>query len=195
MSKILYVEDHPVQRDILAQMLELNGFEVAVANDGLEGVEKARSWLPDLILMDLRMPRMDGFEAIKAIRSKNETANIPIIAFSAYGYVYVDKVRALVAGADEYFTKPIDLSRLLTIISNCLQDDYIVEKRKMNRQTLSEMNNSKKEGCSNFVLLSLLIFILLLLSCVCSVCYGIVALKPTPTLTPTPTMLFVTPTP
>ena len=74
MSKVLYIEDHPAQRDILAQMLELNGFEVATASDGQEGVEKTRAWLPDLILMDLRMPRMDGFEAIKIIRSEDKTA-------------------------------------------------------------------------------------------------------------------------
>ena len=84
MAKVLYIEDHPAQRDILAQMLELNGFQVAVASDGLEGVEKVRSWHPDLILMDLRMPRMDGFEAIRIIRSEQETTNIPIIAISAW---------------------------------------------------------------------------------------------------------------
>lgn len=120
-SKVLYVEDHPAQRDILAQMLELNGFEVAVASDGLEGVEKARSWLPDLILMDLRMPRMDGFEAIKTIRSYQETNHIPIIAISAWASAK-HKERALGAGANEHFTKPVDLSRLLTTISRYLKE-------------------------------------------------------------------------
>ena len=80
MSKILYVEDHPAQRDIMAQMLELSGYSVAVASDGVEGVDQARAWNPDLILMDLRMPRMDGFEAIKILRSDPSTAGIPIIA-------------------------------------------------------------------------------------------------------------------
>jgi len=120
-SKVLYVEDHPAQRDILAQMLELNGFEVAVASDGLEGVEKARSWLPNLILMDLRMPRMDGFEAIKAIRTETETANIPIIAISAWASAK-HKERALSAGANEHFTKPVDLSRLLITIGKYLTE-------------------------------------------------------------------------
>ena len=122
MSKVLYVEDHPAQRDILAQMLELNGFEVAVASDGLEGVEKARTWLPDLILMDLRMPKMDGFEAIKVIRAEDNTNQIPIIAISAWASAK-HKERALAAGANEHFTKPVDLNRLLTTISRYLKDE------------------------------------------------------------------------
>lgn len=119
MSKVLYVEDHPAQRDILAQMLELNGFEVAVAGDGLEGVEKARVWHPDLILMDLRMPKMDGFEAIKLIRSEEPIQQIPIIAISAWASAK-HKERALEAGANEHFTKPVDLNRLLTTIGRYL---------------------------------------------------------------------------
>jgi two-component system cell cycle response regulator DivK len=121
-SKVLYIEDHPAQRDILAQMLELNGFEVSVASDGVEGVEKTRAWLPDLILMDLRMPRMDGFEAIKIIRSEQETAHIPIIAISAWASAK-HKERALAAGANEHFTKPVDLNRLLTTIGRYLKDE------------------------------------------------------------------------
>jgi two-component system cell cycle response regulator DivK len=120
--KVLYIEDHPAQRDILAQMLELNGFEVSVASDGVEGVEKTRAWLPDLILMDLRMPRMDGFEAIKIIRSEEETAHIPIIAISAWASAK-HKERALAAGANEHFTKPVDLNRLLTTIGRYLKDE------------------------------------------------------------------------
>ncbi len=121
MSKVLYIEDHPAQRDILAQMLELNGFEVAVASDGVEGVDKARDWLPDLILMDLRMPRMDGFEAIKILRSEDSTSIIPIIAISAWASAK-HKERALAAGANEHFTKPVDLNRLLTTIGRYLKD-------------------------------------------------------------------------
>ena len=121
MSKVLYIEDHPAQRDILAQMLELNGFEVAVASDGVEGVDKAREWLPDLILMDLRMPRMDGFEAIKVLREEDDTSVIPIIAISAWASAK-HKERALAAGANEHFTKPVDLNRLLTTIGRYLKD-------------------------------------------------------------------------
>jgi two-component system cell cycle response regulator DivK len=104
-SKILYVEDHPAQRDIMAQMLELSGYNVAVASDGVEGVDQARAWNPDLILMDLRMPRMDGF---------------PIIAISAWASAK-HKERALEAGADEHFTKPVDLSRLIETINRYLK--------------------------------------------------------------------------
>jgi CheY-like chemotaxis protein len=117
--KILYVEDHPAQRDIMAQMLELSGYEVAAACDGVDGVEQAHSWRPDLILMDLRMPRMDGFEAIKVLRSDPETADIPIIAISAWASAK-HKERALDAGADEHFTKPVDLNRLLETINRYL---------------------------------------------------------------------------
>jgi two-component system cell cycle response regulator DivK len=118
-SKILYIEDHPAQRDIMAQMLELSGYEVAVASDGLEGVERARSWGPDLILMDLRMPRMDGFEAIRELRKDPDTADVPIIAISAWASAK-HKDRAMEAGANDHFTKPVDLSRLLETINRFL---------------------------------------------------------------------------
>ena len=119
MSKILYIEDHPAQRDIMAQMLELSGYQVAVASDGIEGLEQAHAWNPDLVLMDLRMPRMDGFEAIRELRKDPNTAEIPIIAISAWASAK-HKERALEAGADEHFTKPVDLSRLLDTISRLL---------------------------------------------------------------------------
>jgi two-component system cell cycle response regulator DivK len=118
-SKILYVEDHPAQRDIMAQMLELSGYQVAVASDGVEGVEQARSWGPDLILIDLRMPRMDGFEAIEVLRGDPKTADIPIIAISAWASAK-HKERALQVGANEHFTKPVDLSRLIDTINSYL---------------------------------------------------------------------------
>ena len=119
MSRILYVEDHPAQRDIMAQMLELSGYEVTVASDGIEGVDQARSWGPDLILMDLRMPRMDGFEAIRELRKDPDTADIPIIAISAWASAK-HKERAMEAGANDHFTKPVDLSRLLETINRYL---------------------------------------------------------------------------
>ena len=100
-------------------MLEVNGFTVAVAIDGLVGVEKAPSWLPDLILMDLRMLTMDGFAAIKVFRSEDNTQGIPIIAISAWASAK-HKERALAAGANEHFTKPVDLNRLLTTIGRYL---------------------------------------------------------------------------
>jgi CheY-like chemotaxis protein len=103
----------------MAQMLELSGYEVAVASDGIEGVEQARSWSPDLILMDLRMPRMDGFEAIRELRKGPDTADIPIIAISAWASAK-HKERAMEAGANEHFTKPVDLSSLLQTINRYL---------------------------------------------------------------------------
>jgi CheY-like chemotaxis protein len=118
-SRILYIEDHPAQRDIMAQMLELSGYEVAVASDGIEGVEQALSWNPDLILMDLRMPRMDGFDAIRELRKGPDTADIPIIAISAWASSK-HKERAMNAGANEHFTKPVDLPRLLETINRFL---------------------------------------------------------------------------
>jgi two-component system cell cycle response regulator DivK len=117
--RVLYVEDHPAQRDIMAQMLELSGYQVAVANDGVDGVAQAQSWKPDLVLMDLRMPRMDGFEAIRALRSDPATADIPIIAISAWASAK-HKERAIEAGANEHFTKPVDLTRLLETINRYL---------------------------------------------------------------------------
>lgn len=121
-AKILYVEDHPAQRDIMAQMLELGGFDVEVASNGEEGVEKALSWLPDIILMDLRMPRMDGFEAIEIIRANEATAKTPIVAISAWASGK-HKKRALDAGASEHFTKPVDLNRLMITIKEYLQNN------------------------------------------------------------------------
>ena len=125
MSKILYIEDHPAQRDIMAQMLELSGYEVAVASDGIEGVEQAHSWNPDLILMDLRMPRMDGFDAIRELRKGPDTADIPIIAISAWASAK-HKERAMDAGANEHFTKPVDLPRLLETINRFLSEQESV---------------------------------------------------------------------
>jgi two-component system cell cycle response regulator DivK len=92
---------------------------VAVASDGVEGVEQARSWGPDLILIDLRMPRMDGFEAIEVLRGDPKTADIPIIAISAWASAK-HKERALQVGANEHFTKPVDLSRLIDTINSYL---------------------------------------------------------------------------
>lgn len=122
MATILYVEDHPAQRDILAQMLELGGFDVETAVDGKEGVEKAIALIPDIILMDLRMPRMDGFEAIEKIRENEATKETPIIAISAWASGKHRK-RAMDVGATEHFTKPVDLNRLMNTVKAYVQDE------------------------------------------------------------------------
>ena len=119
MTKILYIEDHPVQRDIMAQLLNWYGFEVAVAQDGLAGLDQALEWLPDLIITDLRMPGMTGFEVIERIRRCEPIAGIPIIALSTWASGSHQK-RALSAGANGHFTKPINFNRLLPAIRACL---------------------------------------------------------------------------
>jgi CheY-like chemotaxis protein len=117
MTKVLYVEDHEAQRDIMVQMLELYGYEVDVASNGEEGVEKAHEWHPDVVLMDIRMPgRIDGLVAIRQLRNGSDTADIPIIVVSAWGSAK-HKERALSAGADAHFTKPVTMDELIAAIN------------------------------------------------------------------------------
>jgi CheY-like chemotaxis protein len=121
MTKVLYVEDHEAQRDIMVQMLALYGYEIDVACSGEDGVEKAREWRPDVVLMDLRMPgRIDGLGAIRRLRSEPETADIPIIVVSAWGSAK-HKERAMWAGADVHFTKPVIMNELIAAINRHLR--------------------------------------------------------------------------
>ena len=115
MSKILYIEDHPAQRDILAQMLTFHGFEVEVASNGLEGVDKVVTWQPDLLLIDMRMPGLGGLETIRIIRRMAGMGQVPIIGLSAWTEG-PQRDRILEAGANEHFTKPIYLDQLLPVI-------------------------------------------------------------------------------
>ena len=112
MSRILYVEDNDSNVFMLKGRLERKGYTMLVATNGAEGVELSRSELPDLILMDLRMPVLDGWQATAKIKHTPETAHIPIIALSAHAMTG-DSVRALQAGCDDYDTKPVDMARLL----------------------------------------------------------------------------------
>ena len=121
MAKILLVEDNEMNRDMLSRRLTRKGFEVEIAVDGQEGVDKATSMLPDLILMDLSLPVLDGWGATKAIKANPQTANIPIIALTAHAMAG-DREKALEAGADEYDTKPIELKRLLGKIKDLLNN-------------------------------------------------------------------------
>jgi CheY-like chemotaxis protein len=109
--RVLYVEDDKTLQSFLVQMLELLGYEVAWADNGRQGVEKAESWQPDIILMDLRMPIMSGDQAIQVLRSKPSTAKIPIFVLSAFTDA---KTRNLCkqVGADKFFTKPPDLRQI-----------------------------------------------------------------------------------
>ena len=115
--KILIVEDNEMNRDMLSRRLLKKGFEIILAVDGAEGVEKTINEKHDLVLMDMSLPVMDGWEATKNLKANNETAKIPIIALTAHAMAQ-DKEKALAAGCDEYDTKPIDLNRLLSKISS-----------------------------------------------------------------------------
>ncbi len=119
MSKILIVEDNEMNRDMLSRRLERKGYEVVMAEDGQKGVDMSKSENPDLVLMDLSLPVMDGWEATSTIKADGNTKDIPIIVLTAHAMAG-DREKALEAGADEYDTKPIDFKRLLGKIK-----DYI----------------------------------------------------------------------
>jgi CheY-like chemotaxis protein len=112
MGKILLVEDNQMNRDMLSRRLRRKGFEVLLATDGQEGISLARSGAPDLILMDMSLPTMDGWTAARLLKSDSDTRSIPIIALTAHA-MRGDRDKALDAGCDEYETKPVNLARLL----------------------------------------------------------------------------------
>ena len=118
-TKVLYVEDAAVIRDTIARLLELKGYRVAYAKNGEEGVAKAKSWNPDIVLMDLRMPVMDGYSAIKEIRLNPKTGKIPVFVISAWSSKK-ERARAKASGADEFFVKPPDLNRLTEAIDKAV---------------------------------------------------------------------------
>jgi two-component system, cell cycle response regulator DivK len=114
--RVLYVEDAEVIRDTLSRLLELNGFKVAYAQNGQEGVNMAVRWKPDVILMDLRMPVMDGYKAIAEIRLNPSTAKIPVFVVSAWSSSN-ERTQAKLAGANGFFVKPPDLNKLIAAIN------------------------------------------------------------------------------
>jgi two-component system cell cycle response regulator DivK len=116
MPKILLVEDNDMNRDMLSRRLARNGFEVVVAVDGQEGVAMAASARPDLILMDMSLPVLDGWEATRRVKTDPRTAAIPVIALTAHA-MRQDEEKALAAGCDSFDTKPVDLPRLLQKIA------------------------------------------------------------------------------
>ena len=119
MKKILYVEDNEDNIYMLTKRLKKKGFEISVANDGNEGVRLAKAEQPDLILMDLSLPELDGWEATRLIKNDDETKQIPLIALSAHAMKeHMDK--AIEAGCDDYDTKPVDIKRLLGKIGKFL---------------------------------------------------------------------------
>jgi two-component system, cell cycle response regulator DivK len=115
MPRILYVEDNDDNIYMLRSRLQRQGFEVLIARDGASGVERARSERPDLILMDLGLPILDGWQAARLLKADSVTSGIPVIALSAHA-MSGDRAQALDAGCDEYDVKPVEWSRLLTKI-------------------------------------------------------------------------------
>ena len=119
MTTILLVEDNELNRDMLSRRLSRKGFDVQFAFDGQEAVEKAKALMPDLVLMDIGLPVIDGYDATRAIKSDEVTKSIPVIALTAHAMAE-DRKRCLDAGCDDFDTKPIDLSRLLEKIQTLL---------------------------------------------------------------------------
>ena len=113
MSKILLVEDNEMNRDMLSRRLVKRGYDVVIAIDGQEGVAKAQSESPDLILMDMSLPVVDGWEATRRIKSDPATRAIPVIALTAHAMAG-DEEKARAAGCDDFDTKPVELPRLLS---------------------------------------------------------------------------------
>ena len=120
MSKILLVEDNEDNRDMLSRRLTKKGYEVVCAADGAQGVEMARSDAPQLILMDMSLPVLDGWEATRRLKADPATQSIPIIALTAHA-MSGDREKALAAGCDDYDTKPIELPSLLGKIEALLK--------------------------------------------------------------------------
>jgi two-component system, cell cycle response regulator DivK len=120
MKKILLVEDNEMNRDMLSRRLVRNGYEVVVAVDGQQGADMALSERPDLILMDMSLPVIDGWEATRRIKANDATRRIPVIALTAHAMAG-DREKAMEVGCEDYDTKPVEISRLLGKIAALLK--------------------------------------------------------------------------
>lgn len=120
MPKILLVEDNEMNRDMLVRRLEHRGFDLATAADGRKGLALAQTLMPDLILLDMSLPEMDGWEVARKLKSDPSTRDIPVIALTAHA-MQGDREAALDAGCEDYDTKPVDLNRLLGKMTALLQ--------------------------------------------------------------------------
>lgn len=120
MSKILMIEDDELNRDMQSRRLAYNGYEVVMAEDGERGVVMARTESPDIILMDVGLPGIDGYETTRLIKSQPETQSIPIIVLTAWAMAD-EREKALAAGCDDYDTKPVDFPRLISKIEALLK--------------------------------------------------------------------------
>src|SRR5271170_5807347 len=121
MLRVLLVEDNEMNRDMLSRRLTRRGFEVLIAVDGEQGVRMAKSEIPDLILMDMSLPVLDGWGAARLIKAEATTQSIPLIALTAHAMAG-DREKALEAGCDDYDTKPIELPRLLAKMDRLLNE-------------------------------------------------------------------------
>ena len=119
MTKVLLVEDNEMNRDMLSRRLNRRGYDVVFAVDGQQGLDVARSEKPDIIIMDLSLPVMDGWEATRRVKSDDALRNVPVIALTAHT-MSGDRERALEAGCDDYDTKPVELDRLIGKIERLL---------------------------------------------------------------------------
>ncbi len=119
MPKILLVEDQEMNRNMLSRRLIKRGYDVSIAVDGAEGLEKARAEKPELILMDMSLPVIDGWEATRQLKADEATRGIPVVALTAHA-MSTDRDKALEAGCDAYETKPVELPRLLETIEKLL---------------------------------------------------------------------------
>ncbi|GAB4207530.1 MAG: response regulator [Roseiflexaceae bacterium] len=119
MARILLVEDNEMNRDMLSRRLERRGHELLIATDGQQGLELARNGAPDLVLMDMSLPVLDGWEATRQLKADPQTSAIPVIALTAHA-MSGDREKAMEAGCDDYDTKPIELPRLLEKIQALL---------------------------------------------------------------------------
>ncbi len=122
MAKILLVEDNEMNRDMLSRRLQRRGFEVVIAVDGQEGYDKAASERPQLILLDMSLPVIDGWEVARRLKGQDELKAIPIIALTAHA-MSGDREKAIEAGCDDYDTKPVELPRLLEKIDGLLKQN------------------------------------------------------------------------
>ncbi len=119
MSKILVIEDNEMNRDMLSRRLSRRGFGVIVARDGEEGLAMARADLPDLIIMDLSLPRIDGWEVTRRLKADESTRAIPVIALTAHA-MSTDRDKALAAGCNDFDTKPVDFGRLVAKVQRAI---------------------------------------------------------------------------
>ena len=123
MATVLIVEDNEMTRDMLSRRLERRGFTIRIAVDGAEGVAMATADIPDLVLMDMSLPIMDGWEATRTLKANPDTAGIPVIGLTAHAMAG-DREKCLAAGCDDYDTKPIELPRLLEKMQSQLGDKF-----------------------------------------------------------------------